>query len=449
MKTLDEDRIMTNKERMSLAQWAMEYALKQGADQAAVSISNGRSIEVAFRERKIEKLAESAESALSLDIYTAKRYSSHRTSDLRKDSLKPFIEDAVAATKYLAEDEFRSLPDPRYYPKDLNRDLKIADKDYAKVDSKERIAQAAAVEEGALAAGDKVISVTANYSDNYSESVQLHSNGFSGQNAETFFQIFAEATVNDEGGGRPDDSSYAGNRFYSGLPEPKAIGQEAVKRAMRKIGQKKIASGKYDVIIENRALGRVLGMLQEPLSARSLQQKSSYLDGMLEKKIASEILTIKDDPFLEKGFGSRLFDGEGLAAAPRIILDKGILKSYYIDDYYGRKLNMTPNSGSPSNLIFSLGDRSLEQMIADLQRGIVITDFIGGNSNSTTGDFSFGIIGLLVENGEVVHPVNEMNLTGNGKEFWNQLAELGNDPFPYSSLLRPSMKFEGLQLSGL
>lgn len=440
---------MTNKERMSLAQWTMEYALKQGTDQAAVSISNWRSIDVAFREKKIEKLAESTTSSLSLDIYAAKRYSSHTTSDLRKDSLKPFIEDAVAATKYLAEDEFRSLPDPRFYPKNLDRDLKMADGDYSKVESKDRIRQAAAVEEGALAVSDKILTVTANYSDNYGEWVQLHSNGFVGQNIETYFQVFAEATVKDETGGRPDDSAYAVSRFLRELPSPESIGQEAVKRAMRKIGQKKIASGKYDAIIENRALGQLLGMLQEPLSARSLQQKSSYLDGMVEKKIASELLTIKDEPFIEKGFGSRLFDSDGLAAVPRIIIEKGILKSYYIDDYYGRKLKMTPNSGSPSNLVFSLGQRSLEQMIAGLQRGIVITDFIGGNSNSTTGDFSFGIIGLLVENGQVVHPVNEMNLSGNGKEFWNQLVELGNDPFSYSSLMRPSMKFEGLQLSGL
>jgi PmbA protein len=291
--------------------------------------------------------------------------------------------------------------------------------------------------------------VTSNYSDNYLEFVQVHSNGFNGQIAETYFQITAEATVKDENGGRPDDYAYASSRFFHDLPAAEVVGKEVIRRALAKIGQKKIASGAYDVIVENRAAANLLGMLQEPLSARSLQQKTSYLDGMLEKKIASELLTVKDEPFIEKAFGSRLFDGEGLAATPRIIIEKGILKSYFIDHYYGRKLNVEPNSGSPSNLIFSLGTHSLEDMIKSLQRGIVITDFIGGNSNATTGDFSFGIIGQYVVDGEIVHPINEMNITGNGKELWNQLVEMGNDPFMYSSNQRPSMRFAEVQLSGL
>ncbi|RPH94778.1 MAG: TldD/PmbA family protein [Calditrichaeota bacterium] len=440
---------MTNKERLELAQWAMRYALKKGANQAAVSITNQRSVEVAFREKKVDKLAESTQNSLSLDIYAANRYSSHSTCDLRRDSLGPFIEEAVSATKYLAEDEFRLLPDPRYYPQNLKRDLMLADAEYQKVETRNRVELAAAIEAAARESSDKIISVTSNYSDSFLEFVQVHSNGFSGQIDETYFQLSAEATVKDENAGRPDDYAYAYSRFFHELPASQKIGKEVVYRACAKIGQKKIASGTFDVIVENRAAGNLLGMLQEPLSARSLQQKTSYLDGMLEKKIASELLSVKDDPFIEKGLGSRLFDGEGLAATPRVIIEKGILKSYFIDHYYGRKLNMEPNSGSTSNLIFSLGEHSLEEMIKALQRGIVITDFIGGNSNATTGDFSFGIIGQYVVDGEIVHPINEMNITGNGKELWNQLVELGNDPFVYSSNQRPSMRFAGVQLSGL
>ena len=84
-----------------------------------------------------------------------------------------------------------------------------------------------------------------------------------------------------------------------------------------------------------------------------------------------------------------------------------------------------------------------------LQKGIIVTGFIGGNSNSTTGDFSFGIVGLFVENGQIVKPVNEMNISGNAKEVWNQLVEMGNDPYQYSSNLVPSMLFEGIQFSGI
>ncbi len=439
---------MNNKERMAITQWAVEFALKSGADQAAAELSCGRTVEVTVRERTIEKLSESGENSLTLELYAKKRYSQHTTCDLRRSALKSFISQAAAATLYLAEDEFRTLPDPRYYPRDLKKNLFLVDDRYGSVDTAARIRTAKEAEAAALEAGNDVLTATASCMDRYAESVRVHSNGFSGERSGTYFQLSVEATVRDEHG-RPDDYAYAASRFFAELPAAEALGREAVERALRKRGGKKAASGRYEVIIENRALGRLLSMLQEPLLGRTLQQKSSYLDGCLETEVASPLLSIYDEPFLPKGFGSRLFDDEGLAAEPRPIIESGVLKSYLIDAYYGRKMNLPPTSGSPSNWRFALGSRSLAQMVADLKRGVLITDFIGGNFNSTTGDFSYGIMGLMIENGEPVHAVNEMNLTGNGREFWRQIIEVGNDPFPYSSLMRPSIRFEGLQLSGL
>jgi PmbA protein len=160
-------------------------------------------------------------------------------------------------------------------------------------------------------------------------------------------------------------------------------------------------------------------------------------------------LTIIDDPFIKKGLGSRLFDGEGIAAKVMPVIEKGILKNYYIDTYYGRKLGMNPTTGSSSNIILELGTKSLDDMVKQVNRGILITSFLGRNSNSTTGDFSFGIQGFLIENGDIVKPVNEMNISGNLGEFWNMLVAVGNDPYPYSSMQTPSLMFEGIQFSGI
>jgi PmbA protein len=132
-----------------------------------------------------------------------------------------------------------------------------------------------------------------------------------------------------------------------------------------------------------------------------------------------------------------------------MIIEKGVLRNYYIDNYYGKKLEMEPTSGSTSNLVFVHGDKSPEVLIKELERGILVTGFIGGNSNTTTGDFSFGISGLLIEKGEIVKPVNEMNISGNAKEFWKRLLATGNDPYPYSSWYVPSMLFEKVHFSGL
>jgi PmbA protein len=110
---------------------------------------------------------------------------------------------------------------------------------------------------------------------------------------------------------------------------------------------------------------------------------------------------------------------------------------------------MEPTTGSESNITFELGKRSPEEMIKDVEQGIFVTQFVGGNSNSLTGDFSYGIVGLYIKDGEIVHPVNEMNISGNIMEIWKNLAEVGNDPYQYSSIMRPSMYFKDVHFSGI
>lgn len=440
---------MNRKERFDLAHWAVDRALKAGADQAAVGLNFARRIEVEFRDKKLDKLQEATENGLYLQVYVQQRYSGQSTNDLKRDSLERFIRDAVASTKYLTKDEFRSLPDPKYYPSPSQRQLKLLDESYPKIETSERVRMASAIEAAAMAQSDQIISSTAGYSDSHSEEVRVHSNGFEGAEESTVFSAGAEVTVKDGESGRPEDWFYATTRFRNELLDPETLGKNAAQRALRKIGQKKLESGRYVMVVENRAGRQLLRAMGEPLSGRALQQKSSFLEGMLGKKIASEKLTVIDDPFVEKGLGSRFFDGEGLAAQRRVFIEKGVLRHYAIDDYYGKKLGMEPTSGDPSNILLEYGTRSLEEMIAGVKRGILVTDFIGGNSNSTTGDFSFGIVGLLIEDGKTVRPVNEMNISGNLKELWNQLTDVGNDPYPYSSVRMPSVRFEEVDFSGL
>ncbi len=440
---------MNNKERMELAEWAMNYTLKSGANESVVSVSNSRDIEIEHRDKKLETLKESTQNSLNLQVYTNHRFSSHSTNDLRKDSLRKFIEEAVASTKYLTEDEFRALPDPKFYPTKSAVDLKILDESYGSIDSEQRVRLAAEIEKEAMAVSDQIISATAGYYDSYYETVRVHSNGFKGESAGTIFSTGAEVTVKDESGGRPEDWYYASVRFKNELPSPEFLGREAAKRALQKIGQKKIESGQYQMLVENRSSSRLLSVFSSAMTARAIQQKSSFLDGMLNQKIASDKLTVIDDPFLEKGLGSRLFDNEGIAAKKRIMIEKGILKNYFIDNYYGKKLGWEPTTASPANIILECGTKTYDDLVKEINKGIIVNGFIGGNSNSTTGDFSFGIVGLYVENGQIIKPVNEMNISGNAKDVWNHLVEIGNDPYPYSSNRIPSMLFEKIQFSGI
>jgi len=439
---------MTNKERKDLAKWAIDFAQKKGATEVAASISNSRAVEIEVREQKVDKIKESTQNGLYLQIYRDNKYSGHSTNNLNKKELEKFISEAVEATKYLSADEFRALPDPELYPSGDYSDLQLKDDSYSKVDPEKRLAIAMEIERLARAQSDQIISATGGYSDDYSESVRVHSNGFMGERISTSFWAGAEVTVKD-GDARPEGYFWGGARHFAEMPSPEELAQKAASDALERVGQTKIESGKYDMLVENRSVGRLLYMFVGPMSARALQQKSSYLEGMLNQPIASPLLTITDDPTIPKGFGSRHYDNEGLKAEKRVMIEKGILKQYYVDNYYGKKLGIAANGGSPSNVIFELGERDKEAMVKSIKNGILVTSFNGGNSNGTTGDFSFGVSGFLIRNGEISKPVNEMNISGNAKEFWQLLSEVGNDPYAYSSLKCPTMLFTGIDFSGI
>lgn len=439
---------MTTKEKYDLAKWAMQKALEKGAQEASVNIFSGVSSSVEVRDDKIDKLEQANQEGMSVRLMVDKKYSVHSTNRLsNRKELERFIEEAIAGTKYLSEDEYRTLPDPSLYYKGGGPELATYDSDFEKIDPRDKIDAAYAVEREISGTDDLIISVTASYSDGMSSSVMVTSNGFEGDTSNSYYGIYASVSV-DGGEARPQSGWSESSVFYNKL-KYKGIAQRALSRAKRKIGQKKISSGKMTMVVENRLGGQLLGPLISALNGSAIQQKNSFLINSLGKEIGSEKLTIIDDPFIVSGRGSKHFDNEGLALSKRSIFEKGVLKGYYIDTYYGKKLGMAPTSGSTSNLVLSMGERSHAEIISTLKRGILITGFNGGNTNGATGDFSYGIEGFLIENGKEIKPVSEMNITGNMKNLWMNLVETGNDAYENSSWRTPTLVFEAVDFSGV
>ncbi len=439
-----------NKEMYDLAAWVIKTAKSAGADHYRAGISNERFVNISCRERKPETIKEASTRALGFEVYVNGRYSVQSTADLRQSALKDFITSAIATTRLLAEDPYRTLPDPRYYQGRADLDLGIVDADYKKMTPEDRHNMVKAIEETCLAkGGDKVISVTAVEYDGYEEVILIASNGFEGSRASTFYQAGASMTVQDEGDRRPMGGSYVACVKKKDLLSPEKIGADAAKRTLDLLGGKKLKTETLPIIIENRNVPRLFSGLLDAKFGFNIQQKRSFLSDKKGKEIASKHLTLIDDPFIVGGLGSRLFDGDGFAAKKRVMLDAGVLKEFYVDWYYSRKLGWEPTTGSPSNLIISPGKRSVKEIMKDLVRGIFITGFIGGNSNSTTGDASIGIFGQHFEKGEPVQAVAEMNIAGNHLEFWKGLVEAANDPWIYSSWRTPSLVFKDVVVSGV
>ncbi len=439
-----------NKEMYDLAAWSMKTTLSAGADECRVGIYSERFVEISYREQKPESIKEASGRSLNIEIFANHRYSSQSTSDMRKNALKDFISKAVATTKLLAEDPYRSLPDPKYYQGRQKIDLQIVDPGYEQLSPDQRHTMVKTIEQAAFSTGSKkVISVTADQQDSHTESVVLRSNGFEGYRKSTIYWVGAEVTVQDEGDRRPNGYNFVASVNKDSLPSNEEIGKVAAQRALDLLGAQKIKTETLPVIIENRNVPRLLSGLLSAMNGRNIQQKQSFLADKKEQKIASEHLTLIDDPLVVSGLGSKLYDGDGFAAKKRIMIEAGVLREFYIDWYYSRKLGCEPTTAGTSNLIIPPGKRSVKEIMKDLVRGILVTGFIGGNSNSTTGDTSVGITGKLFEGGEPVQSVAEMNIAGNHLEFWHKLSEAANDPWIYSSYRTPSLVFTDVVVSGI
>jgi PmbA protein len=441
----------SNPDLFAVAERCAEMARRKGANEVAARAYKVRDVSVQWRDGKLEQINEATTRGVGLQLYVDGRYASVTSSDLRPDALDTFIGDSVAMTRTLSPDPFRSLPDPALYAGQAALDLKLEDPAYPTVtpEQRRRLAQELEAAARAVKGAEAILSVTTGFSDSRAESVRVHSNGFRGGRVDTSFWTSAQVSVKDKDDRRPEDWSAAGVRFLGELPPTAEVGREAASRSLARLGAKKPESAVLPMVLENRAAGRLVGYLAGPLSAQSLQQKRSFFEGKLGQAIGGDKLTLTDDPHLAKGFGSRLYDGEGMAARKLPLFERGVLRNYFVDTYYGKKLKIAPTTGGSSNLVWVLGTKAQAELVADVKDGMLVTGFLGGNSNGTTGDFSLGVQGFRIRSGQIAEPVSEMNISGNHLELWKRLSAVGNDPYLYSSMRTPTLVFDGVQFAGV
>lgn len=435
------------KKLSDIAKAVVHSSLKQGASDAAVSMERKRFIELKQRDGKLERVRESSSSSLTLSVYADGRYSQHATSDLRPNALSRFVDQAIAVTRFLEPDEHRRLLDPKYYASRQRAPLDIRDPGYEGINTAQRTELVRAVEGGGRRPKGPIISVNAQYQDQLSERVRVHSNGFEDGEWSTGFWLSAVTSV-DDNGKKPEDWSYVGGRFLAELQDPEAVGLEASRRALERRGQKKLPSGTMNVVVEARAVGRLLGYFIQALRGSALQQQRSFLLEKEGQRVGGDLFTVIDEPLLPRGMGSARFDSDGMSLKKRTLVQAGKLDGYLIDNYYGRKLGVAPTGGSTTNVVLPPGQASLEQICAQVGTGVLLTGMLGGNADPTTGDFSHGFKGYEINEGTPGEPIGEMNITGSHKTLWSRLTMVGNDPFVYSRWRTPSLVFEDVSVSG-
>lgn len=439
---------MISDSNKKLAQWAMDFAQRNGCQQVKVVLYADQSTTIQLRDEKIDKLQQATEGGMSIYLYVDGRYGTFTTNRLDQKELESFIRNGIDSTRYLAPDEARKLPNPDRYYKGGSPDLKLYDPKLNALNPDEKMQLAQATTREILGKDPRIISAEASFSDGASSVYRLASNGFEGQSAQTWYSLSAGVSIRGEGEARPSDGWWESSIYFDKLIK-EGIGQKALERVLRKLGQKKVKSGKYTMIIDPLNASQTISPLLSAIHGSSLQQKNSFLLDKIGQKVASDKFTLIDDPHIPQARGAKYFDNEGIATRKRPVFESGVLKTYFIDTYTANKMNVEPTISGPSILVLKPGDKNLAQLIAHVGNGIVVTGFNGGNCNSSTGDFSYGIEGFLVENGRLTTPISEMNITGNMLTLWNSLIEVGNDARETSSWRIPTLVFDGVDFSGL
>ncbi len=427
---------------------AVELARSAGADEAWSTASQSRDVQFEYRDGSLEKVKDTTSQRLGIRLFADGRYSSHATTDLNPDRLSSFVDEAVAITRALEPDEFRRITPEQLFRDRPSDDLDLVDASVNSLDRDQRMAWCRALDE-ASHRHERVISATSGVYDGMQLSASASSNGFSGRQQSTYCWYGSSITLRDQGDKRAEDGFYAGAAHVTDVPGPEAVGKTALDRALARLDAEKGPTQKTTMVVDSRAAASLVSRMLRPASGRSVQQGQSFWATLIGEQAFSDKLTIIDDPLIVRGLSSRHYDNEGISSRALPIIENGVAKNLYVDTYYGRKGDMEPTTGSPSNRVVSPGEHSLQELLGKVGDGVYVTSWLGGNSDSTTGDFSLGLRGHMIENGEIGRPVGEMNVTGNLRDLFTRLDLVGNDVYPYSSTLSPSLVFSDVDFSGV
>lgn len=437
------------KEEISKARFCVRAALEEGADQARALLTKSVSDSVTVLNGETDNITHSEDRSLSLSIFVDGRFGSCYTNRMDEESLRTLIRKCIATTRYLEKDAFRHLPDPDKCCHDAltGEEMGLCDAKYFDLSAEDKLALALAG--GVWGTDPRIAAEETNYGDSLDDCFLVDSNGTEARHTETCFCFSTEVTVSGDNGRKYRDWWSETSPFldkvavaFGGCP------RRALERALAKAGSSRTRSGLRTVIVENRVASKLLSPVMDALNTYATDQKQSFLCDCLGKKVFSEKMSLHDYARVAGRAGAALFDDEGLATENRPFIEGGTIRNYFTDGYMSAKTGapLTISEASVPTLLPTTSD-TLEELVASLHSGILITGFLGGNCNPATGDFSYGIEGFVVRDGKRVHPFSDAIVTGNFLEFWNSLEAVGSDPREGMSWQIPSLLFSSVRIN--
>ena len=426
------------------AVYCLDLAKKLGATNSSVTVGNSISETVNFRNKKLDESNRSDNLGIEITTYINKKKSSISSSNLLDDNLKILIEKCVETTKNTPEDEFNSLPEKDLLAKNVI-DFDLYDNTH--FENEKKIEYLEKLEETA-SRDEKIINTESSFTEYKSNFILANSEGFCNGYKSSSFTASSVAVATDEKS-MERDYEYTSKCHITDIKEAEDLGLAAANQTIRKLGPQKIGSEKINIIFDKRIAKGILNTFANAISSSALSRGTSFLKDKINQKIFSSKTNIFDKPDIQRGLGSKSFDSEGVKTDTLHLVEDGILKSYLVDTYNGKKLNLKSNGrcGGTSNLYFENGKTTFKELLNSSPKSLYITETIGHGSNIVTGDYSVGAAGFLVENGDFKYPINEITIAGNFKDMFQNITLANDLEFEYSTN-SPTMMIEGMVVAG-
>lgn len=440
----------------TLTEALLAAARHAGAEAADAMAIEGTSQSIQLRAGRLEQAERAEEIEIGLRVLMGGRQACVSASDTSPATIAELAARAVAMAREAPVDPCAGLASPEEIARawDLAA-LELADPSPEPgpeaLEASAREAEAAALAhagitqvEAASAFGEQTMHLAA-------------SNGFSGGYARSSHSISVVAFTGS-GTGMERDWSAEGRIFRADMPAPHAIGTLAAERALARTGATRPKTGTYPVLFDERVAGSLIGHLLSAINGSAIARGASWLRDARGQRVLPAGLSVIEDPHRPRISGSRPFDGEGLATRRRLIVEDGVLLGWTLDLATGRKLGLpstasaargmsSPPSPATSNIDLTLGTATRADLIRDMGTGLLVTSMIGSTINPTTGDYSRGASGFWVENGQILHPVNECTIAGNLRDMLARIQP-ANDARAHLSTRVPSLLIDGMTLAG-
>jgi PmbA protein len=444
-KTLDE--------LLGVAARTVAFALEAGATEADATVTTAQRFSTEARAATVAKLEQSTAHALTVRAFVDGAKATLSTTDLSTDSVRALVREIVESARFVERDPLAGIPLTVEQPTPGDA-LEIYFAEVAARDPAQKIADAQAMEAATRAYDARIDNSSGSRVSDASITVALaNSNGFAGAYRATSV-LRATSPIARDGANRRNASYGSAARGYADLESVESIAREAARRAVEMCGARKPGTMRLPVIFERDVAAAVLGDVFGALSAANVANGNSFLVGRIGDRIGSDHVTILDDGLLRRGLGTSPFDAEGTPTRTTTVFERGVLRTYLYDTYYGRKLgsastgNAAGGSIGPNNFYLAPGTGTFDELIASTARGILVLDTIGFSTESVTGTYSRGARGMMIENGEPTYAIDEFTIAGHLPTMLAAIDAVASDLRFDGAIVSPSFRVAEMTVSG-